>query len=184
MLRPFFLAALVAHLATIAGAGSLKDIEHVILFMQGMIRDWSQKCTWDLTRSQRTGLLIIILGPCRVSVALTILTFRVMAIRLSGISFNKNNNNQSYTTPWYLNFNGTLTQNQGQCARGPASGFEASRRAFNDGANNKWPIYESNVSVGFFQGDDIPTQYALADNWIIADMYQVCMSKFQGLRVG
>jgi phospholipase C len=82
-----------------------------------------------------------------------------------------------YMSPWYLNYQGQ--KQLSQCVGvGPGPNWEPNRKSYNYGDNDMWPIYESPVSVGFFKKDDIPTQYSVADNWVVGDMYQVRQLQF------
>jgi phospholipase C len=51
------------------------------------------------------------------------------------------------------------------------AGFEANHNAFAHGENNLWAIDNTPYSWGHFKRQDIPTHFALAEGWTVADMY-------------
>lgn len=177
MIRKSILPVTIA-VVGLVNAGGLEDIGHVILFMQGRFRRLLSTC-------------LAVMSPVGV---LDLLTFNaenrafdhyfgtmpgVRGFNDPNIHYNDDRpvwdqlkSDNQYMSPWYLNYD---DQKQlSQCVGvGPGPNWEPNRKSYNHGTNDMWPIYESPVSVGFFKKDDIPTQYSVADNWVVGDMYQV-----------
>lgn len=76
-------------------------------------------------------------------------------------------------TPWYLNYQGESSAMLSQCLNTVSPNWGPNRRSYNYGANNRWALEQDATSIGYFKEKDLPTQWALAKNWVVADMYQV-----------
>lgn len=74
---------------------------------------------------------------------------------------------------WYLNYDGDGSNMLSQCISNVNPSWQDNRKSYNYGLNNMWAIMQSPHSIGYFKEKDIPTQYALAKNFVVADMYQV-----------
>ncbi|GJJ08151.1 hypothetical protein Clacol_002359 [Clathrus columnatus] len=73
--------------------------------------------------------------------------------------------------PFYINAaGGNLTQAT-QCMLAGSNGFTANHAALAQGDNNLWAIANTPYSWGYFLRQDIPTHFALAEGWTVADMY-------------
>lgn len=85
----------------------------------------------------------------------------------------KYTNATDYMTPWYINYLGGDWHEASQCMYGGGNGWSENHAALNNGTNDRWPIEQNPSSIGFFKRDDLPTQFALAEGWVVGDMYQV-----------
>lgn len=52
-----------------------------------------------------------------------------------------------------------------------SAGFTANHNAFAQGENNLWALANTPYSWGHYKRQDIPTQFAIAEGWTVADMY-------------
>ncbi|KAF8588656.1 non-hemolytic phospholipase C precursor [Ramaria rubella] len=73
--------------------------------------------------------------------------------------------------PFYINAAGGNLSEATQCMVAGSNGWTANHNAFAFGDNNLWAIKNTPFSWGHFKRQDIPTHFALAEGWTIADMY-------------
>ncbi|PFH57631.1 hypothetical protein XA68_14770 [Ophiocordyceps unilateralis] len=81
-------------------------------------------------------------------------------------------NETHFVTPWYLNYLGGNWSEATQCIISGSNGWYENHAAWNNGFNDHWALNNTPWSIGFYKRHDVPTQWALADGWVIADMYQ------------
>ncbi|KJZ70500.1 hypothetical protein HIM_10129 [Hirsutella minnesotensis 3608] len=81
-------------------------------------------------------------------------------------------NKTKYITPWYLNYLGGKWPEATQCMIAGSNGWYENHAAWNHGTNDHWALNNTPWSIGFYKKQDIPTQWTLADEWVVADMYQ------------
>ena len=79
----------------------------------------------------------------------------------------------NYVTPWYLNYLGASWPAATQCMVAGSNGWYNNHAAWNHGTNDHWASDNTPYSIGFYKRQDVPTQWSLAENWLVADMYQV-----------
>ena len=79
----------------------------------------------------------------------------------------------SYLNPWYLNYLGGSWPDATQCMVAGSNGYTENHAAYNLGTNDHWALNNTPWSVGYYKKADLPTQFALAENFVVADMYQV-----------
>ncbi|CAI7587477.1 hypothetical protein N7533_005992 [Penicillium manginii] len=150
--------ALTALLASSSvNAGSLKDIEHVVIFMQE-------------NRAQDTyyGTMAGVRGFADPNVQInpdgqSVWNQTVdpsMSDRSSGLF------------PFYLGWKGGETLDAIQCMAAGDNGYHANQAAYNHGLNNAWATKNTPWSWGYYKREDIPAQFAIAEGWTSADMYQ------------
>lgn len=82
-----------------------------------------------------------------------------------------------YVNPWYINYLGGNWTGATQCMLTGTNSWQENHAAWNDGTNDHWAVGNSPYSIGFYKQQDIPIQWALADNFVVGDMYQVCYPK-------
>lgn len=78
-----------------------------------------------------------------------------------------------YVTPWYLNYLGGNWSEATQCMSAGGNGWNENHAAWNFGSNDHWAMNNTPWSIGFYKKDDLPTHFALAESFVIGDMYQV-----------
>ncbi|EAS35164.3 phospholipase C [Coccidioides immitis RS] len=138
-------------------ARSLKDVDHVIIFMQEN-RSWN---TYFGTMAGTRG-------------------FQDPNVQVNPdglpVWFQKVDSDQSTDTktllPWHLGYLGGNWSEAIQCMAAGSNGYRANQAALNYGLNNQWVTDNTPWSWGYLKRDDIPVQFALAEEWTVADMYQ------------
>lgn len=75
--------------------------------------------------------------------------------------------------PFYLGWKGGETIDAIQCMAAGDNGYHANQAAYNRGLNNAWATKNTPWSWGYYKREDIPAQFAIAEGWTSADMYQV-----------
>jgi phospholipase C len=156
-------------------AGSLTDIEHVILFMQGCSQSLNPLPIRSLKRSPENrafdhyfGTMAGVRGFSDPNVQVnsgTPVWYQDVTPALTSAA--------SYLLPWYLNYEGDSWLNATQCMIAGDNGWNDNHAALNGGLNNHWATNNTPWSWSHFKRSDIPVQYAIADGWTVGDMYQV-----------
>ena len=80
---------------------------------------------------------------------------------------------ESGLLPFYLGWKGGETIDAIQCMAAGDNGYHANQAAYNHGLNNAWATKNTPWSWGYYKREDIPAQFAIAEGWTSADMYQV-----------
>ena len=146
----------VSQLAPLTQAGSLADIDNVVLFMQ-------ENRAFD----HYFGTLAGVRGFSDPNVQ----------VNEDGPVWYQKTNSELNTTfpyllPWYLNAEGGDFLNATQCMEAGTNGWQENHAALNGGLNDHWATNNTPYSWGHFQRSDIPVQFAIADAWTVGDMYQ------------
>ncbi|RCI17139.1 hypothetical protein L249_1867 [Ophiocordyceps polyrhachis-furcata BCC 54312] len=81
-------------------------------------------------------------------------------------------NDTHHLSPWYLNYLGGNWSEATQCMISGSNGWYENHAAWNEGSNDHWALNNTPWSIGYYKRHDVPVQWALADEWIVADMYQ------------
>ncbi|KAJ5089266.1 hypothetical protein N7532_007950 [Penicillium argentinense] len=151
----FALAALLA--SSPVYAGSLKDIEHVVIFMQE-------------NRAQDTyfGSMAGVRGFNDPNVQVNADGLSVWNQQVDPDMSDRTNT----LLPFYLGWKGGETLDSIQCMAAGDNGYYANQAAYNHGLNNHWALNNTPWSWGYYKRDDIPVQFAIAEGWTSADMYQ------------
>ncbi|KAK2747995.1 hypothetical protein FQN57_001586 [Myotisia sp. PD_48] len=137
-------------------ARSLKEIEHVIIFMQEN-RSWNSYFgTMAGTRNFKDPNVQI--NPNGKSV------------------FYQNVNppvkGASTLLPYYLGHAGRNWSEAIQCTLGGSNAYQENQGAYNKGLVDEWVKYCSPRSWGYYKRQDLPIHFALAEGWTVGDMYQ------------
>jgi phospholipase C len=149
-------SAIAFQFPVLSHAGSLADIEHVVLFMQ-------ENRAFD----HYFGTMAGVRGFSDPNVQIN-----------SGRSvwYQDVVQNQTvptdYLLPWYLNYLGGDFLNATQCMLAGSNGWNPNHAALDGDLNDHWATNNTPWSWAYFQRSDIPVQYAIADGWTIGDMYQ------------
>jgi phospholipase C len=77
-----------------------------------------------------------------------------------------------HLNPWYINYLGGEWNDATQCMYAGSNGWTANHAAWNFGTNDHWALNNTPYSIGYYEKKDIPIQWALADGWVVGDMYQ------------
>jgi phospholipase C len=192
-------AALLA--AAVVAAGSIKDIEHVVLFMQ-------ENRAFDHVRTRRhlympnKGVsylarpLINILNPVfwidgrcsRIPRSQRsdqpeqhehLLPVR-SPLSLLGQSTNlcryvpsSLSTATDYLMPFYAGYLGGNATDALQCATGGDNAWAAMHEVYHGGLNDYWAANNTPWSLMYLKRDDLPVQFELAEGNTVGDMYQV-----------
>ncbi|KAF4589137.1 extracellular phospholipase C [Ophiocordyceps camponoti-floridani] len=147
---------LLTHGIYAAHAASIADIDHVVLFMQ-------ENRAFD----HYLGTMAGVRG------------FNDANLQLNNgvpvwrqLTSPKLTNDSGFVSPWYLNYLGGNWSDATQCMLAGSNGWFENHAAWNKGANNRWAVDNTPWSLGFYKRCDVPVQWALADGWVVADMYQ------------
>lgn len=159
-------------LGTSVFAGSLADIEHVILFMQGSYHPLLQSFKADQFPENRAfdhyfGTMAGVRGFSDPNVQINSGKPVWYQDAIPAV------NGTTYLLPWYLNYIGAPWTESTQCMNAGSNGWKANHAALNGGLNNKWASANTPWSWGHFQRKDIPVQFAIAEGWTVGDMYMV-----------
>lgn len=77
-----------------------------------------------------------------------------------------------YLQPWYINYLGGDWIESTQCMYAGSNSWTENHKAYNKGKNDRWVLDQNPWSIGFYKRDDLPVHWALAENFVIGDMYQ------------
>ncbi|KAL3608885.1 hypothetical protein FPOAC2_03896 [Fusarium poae] len=135
---------------------SLADIDHVILFMQ-------ENRAFDHYFGTMAGVRGFADPNVQVNDGVPIWKQKVTA---------KQSKDTDYITPWYLNYLGGTWPEATQCMSAGSNGWDANQAALNHGANDHWAMNNTPYSIGYYKRQDLPVHFALAEEWIVGDMYQ------------
>ncbi|KAF3920305.1 hypothetical protein AA313_de0209793 [Arthrobotrys entomopaga] len=149
---------LVALPATVVAAGSLKDINHVVLFMQ-------ENRAFDHYFGTMAGVRGFYDPNVQVNSNGRSVFYQDV--------INTKSTPADYLLPWHINYlGGVWSQGGTQCMAAGSNGWTENHAALNGGQNNRWVLNNTAYSWGHFQREDIPVQFALAEGWTVGDMYQ------------
>ncbi|KAJ5167325.1 phosphoesterase family-domain-containing protein [Penicillium canariense] len=138
-------------------AGSLRDIEHVVIFMQ-------ENRAWDTYFGTMAGVR----GFNDPNVQ----------VNADGQSVWNQQVDPDMSTatntllPWYLGYKGGDWNDAIQCMAAGDNGYQDNQAALNHGLNNHWARNNTPWSWGYYKREDIPVQFAIAEGWTSGDMYQ------------
>ncbi|QIW99400.1 hypothetical protein AMS68_004918 [Peltaster fructicola] len=139
-----------------ASTGTIKDIEHVVLFMQE-----------NRALDHYFGTMAGVRGFKDPNVQVnngTPLWYQTVDSSLSTAT--------KTLLPWYLNYLGGTWDYATQCMTAGSNGWSANHAALNGDLNNNWPVGNTPYSWAHFTRKDIPNHFAIAEGWTIGDMYQ------------
>ncbi|PHH79460.1 hypothetical protein CDD82_2379 [Ophiocordyceps australis] len=77
-----------------------------------------------------------------------------------------------HVSPWHLNYLGGDWPAATQCMGAGSNSWYENHLAWNLGRNDHWAVNNTPWSIGFYKRQDVPTHWALAEGWIVGDMYQ------------
>ncbi|OAA36622.1 Phosphoesterase [Metarhizium rileyi] len=146
-------AAVLTVVAATVQAGSLKDVKHIVLFMQ-------ENRAFDHYFGTMAGVRGF--GDPNVQVNSDgRSTFEQPIPPQNGVSVLK---------PWHINHLGGEWLSATQCMGAGDNGWSTMHSAYNQGLGNNWAEADGPYSLGYFKRADIPTHFDIAEGWTIADM--------------
>ncbi|TVY18056.1 Non-hemolytic phospholipase C [Lachnellula arida] len=143
-------------LAGAAIAGSIADIEHVVLFMQ-------ENRAFDHYFGTMAGVRGFSDPNVQVNSGKAVWEQDVNSALTTSAS---------YLLPWYLNYQGGDFLKATQCMVAGDNGWQDNHAALNGGLNDHWATNNTPWSWGHYRRSDIPVQFGIADGWTVGDMYQ------------
>ena len=73
--------------------------------------------------------------------------------------------------PFHLPYQGGDYKERTQCMLCGSNSWQANHAAWNEGEIDRWALNNTPYSLGYFQREDIPVHFALAENFVVADAY-------------
>ncbi|KAJ5901667.1 hypothetical protein N7495_002195 [Penicillium taxi] len=140
-----------------ANAGSLKDIHHVVIFMQ-------ENRAWDTYFGTMAGVR----GFNDPNVQVNDDNLPVWHQKVDPSMSNKTTS----LLPWYLGYQGGNSTDAIQCMAAGDNGYQDNQAALNGGLNNHWARNNTPWSWGYLKRSDVPIHFAIAEGWTSGDMYQ------------
>ncbi|GME23674.1 phospholipase C [Neofusicoccum parvum] len=138
-------------------AGSLADIDHVVLFMQ-------ENRAFD----HYFGTMAGVRGFSDPNVQVNPGNRSVWQQHVNSTLTNATDQ----LLPWHLNYLGGDWVDATQCMVAGDNGWNDNHAALNGDLNDKWALNNTPWSWGYFKRADIPVHFAIAEGWTIGDMYQ------------
>src|ERR1700753_36791 len=136
-------------LAAGASAGSLADIDHVVLFMQENRAFDHYFGTMSGVRGFSDPNVQVVNGKP--------IWYQDVDSSLS--------TKTNYLLPWYLNYLGGTWPAATQCMIAGDNGWADNHAALNGDLNNKWAVNNTPWSWGYFKGAEIPVHFAISEGW-------------------
>ncbi|PLB33161.1 nonhemolytic phospholipases C family protein [Aspergillus candidus] len=144
--------------STPVAAGSLKDIEHVVIFMQEN-RSWNSYF----------GTMAGVRGFNDPNVQINDDGKPVWYQKVNPIL----SKGAEHLLPWHLGYKDTEYWTDAiQCLIAGSNFYYGNQGAVNHGKNDLWAKTQTPWSWGYYKRQDLPVQYALAEGWTTGDMYQ------------
>ncbi|KKK21924.1 hypothetical protein P175DRAFT_0127130 [Aspergillus ochraceoroseus IBT 24754] len=144
--------------STPVAAGSLKDIEHVVIFMQ-------ENRSWNNYFGTMAGVRGFNDPNVQVNSDGKPVWYQTVTSEMS--------TSADTLLPWYLGYkNSTYWTNAIQCMVAGDNGYTDNQAALNHELNNMWARNNTPWSWGYFKRNDIPVHFAIAEGWTAGDMYQ------------
>ncbi|KAJ8097233.1 phosphoesterase family-domain-containing protein [Lipomyces tetrasporus] len=151
MKLPFALATAFTAIPLVFG-GSLSDVKHVVYFMQ-------ENRAFDHYFGTMSGVRGFKDPNVHVDEKGTPVWYQPTT-----------NSEAEYLLPFYLGANPAY-KNGSQCAVGGSNDWTENHNAWNYGKINGWITNNSQYAWGHYDRSDIPTHFAVAEEWSVADMY-------------
>lgn len=73
--------------------------------------------------------------------------------------------------PWYLNYQGGDWTKRTQCMIAGDNDWRTNQAAWNKGEIDRWARNNTPYSIGYYRRDDLPIHFSLAENFIVGDSY-------------
>ncbi|TQV93598.1 non-hemolytic phospholipase C precursor [Cordyceps javanica] len=135
-------------------AGSLKDIKHIILFMQE-------------NRSFDHASYFGTMAGVRNFADPNVKKNDGVPVTKQAIKGTKNGVNS--LSPWHINYLGGDWKEATQCMNGGSNGWDAMHGAWNHGRGDAWVTSDTDYNMGYFKREDVPTHFDIAEGWTVMD---------------
>ncbi|RDL29995.1 uncharacterized protein BP5553_10622 [Venustampulla echinocandica] len=153
-------AAIHPLLVAPASTGSITDIEHVVLFMQGENLIFFDSLVQNRAFDHYFGTMAGVRGFSDPNVQVN----DGKPVWQQAVNSNLSTS-APYLLPWYLNHQGGSYLEATQCMVAGENSWQDNHAALNGGLNNHWATNNTPWSWGHYRRSDIPVQYAIADGW-------------------
>ncbi|WFD34155.1 phospholipase C [Malassezia cuniculi] len=159
LVQLLWLSLVAAAAAAAAAAEGLKQIEHIVLFMQ-------ENRAFD----HYFGTMAGVRGFKDANVALS--GSNVFRQRVDGsILFGGPPLGVDVLEPFYLNHAGGDWRERTQCMVAGTNKWEPNHEAWHNGAGDQWALKNSPYSIGYLRREDLPVHFALAEGFVVGDAY-------------
>ncbi|KAL4400562.1 phospholipase C [Malassezia pachydermatis] len=159
--KAFFASVSLALAASSAMAkDSLKDIEHVIIFMQ-------ENRAFD----HYFGTMAGVRGFSDPNVQIKDDGKSIFYQHVDSSVKPAPPSNVSELMYFYINQGNVPDDEATQCMVAGSNGWEANHAAWNKGKNDRWAYNVTPWSLGYFRRKDLPVHFALAEEFIVGDAY-------------
>ncbi|EQK97990.1 hypothetical protein G6O67_003566 [Ophiocordyceps sinensis] len=135
-------------------ASSLKDVKHIVLFMQ-------ENRAFDHYFGTMPGVRGFADPNVQVNPDGRSVFEQPINPPMNGVDILK---------PWHINHLGGEWNEATQCMGAGDNGWQAMHAAYNGGLANNWFGADSGYSLGYFTRQDLPTHFDIAEGWTILDM--------------
>ncbi|KYK62120.1 Phosphoesterase [Drechmeria coniospora] len=152
VLRASALGALAA--AGLVDGASLKDIKHVVLFMQ-------ENRAFDHYFGTMAGVRGFGDPNVQVNPDGRSVFEQPLYLPRNGVKVLK---------PWHINHLGGEWVNASQCMGAGDNGWAAMHSAYAGGLGNNWNYADGGYSMGYYKREDVPAHFDIAEGWTLLDM--------------
>ena len=156
------LVAAAALPASAAASGSLKDVKHVVFFMQ-------ENRAFD----HYFGTMAGVRGFGDPNVHISKNTNKPMWHQPVDDSLEgpKPPSHVKELYPWYLNHQGGDWKDRTQCMIAGSNDWIANHAAWNHGQYDRWVRNNTPYSIGYYRREDLPLHFKLAESFLVGDAY-------------
>ncbi|EGD95874.1 hypothetical protein TESG_03338 [Trichophyton tonsurans CBS 112818] len=74
--------------------------------------------------------------------------------------------------PWHLAHQGGEWVEGAQCATGGSNSYDYNQASLNHGRNDRWQYFGEPANWGYLKRNEIPVHFSVAEGWTVGDMYQ------------
>ncbi|KAM3459564.1 hypothetical protein MY5147_009877 [Beauveria neobassiana] len=138
--------------ATGVQAGSLKDIKHIILFMQ-------ENRSFDHYFGTMAGVRNFADPNVKKNDGVPVTKQPIKGTK----------NGVSTLSPWHINYLGGDWKEATQCMTGGSNGWDAMHGAWNNGRGDGWVTSDTDYNMGYYKREDVPTHFDIAEGWTVMD---------------
>lgn len=143
---------------------SLKDIRHIVLFMQ-------ENRAFDHYFGSMAGVRGFQDPNAHISNNTGKDVFHQPVKASALASYSRPKNNETELLPWHLNWQGGDWYNRTQCMVAGSNSWQANHAAWNNGQIDQWVNKNTPYSIGYYRREDVPVHFALAESFIVGDAY-------------
>ncbi|KAJ3494551.1 hypothetical protein NLG97_g4006 [Lecanicillium saksenae] len=140
--------------ATGVEAGSLKDIKHIVLFMQ-------ENRSFD--HASYFGTMAGVRNFADPNV------HRNNGVPVTKQPIGHTENGVTTVSPWHLNYLGGVAKDATQCTGAGNNDWPHMHSVYNNGRGDAWVTGDSAKDLGYYKREDVPTHFDIAEGWTVMD---------------